>query len=107
MAIVPTEANVTDSRAASLAALQARRYSRNQVQRWRRFHIFVFKGLPTGRAFNAYYVARKRAPLTQADYLKLQKVWPKTLVRYECSNRKEYLVYPSQNPRGWWKVKAR
>jgi len=107
MAMVPTESNVTQSRAASMAAFQRRRYSARQMSRWRRFYIFVFKDAKTAAAFNRYQAKRKNAPLQNADYIKLQNVWAKTLVRYEWSNKKEYVVYPSKNPRGWWKVKTR
>ena len=107
MAIVPAKYYATESRAASLAAFQLRRYSKQRLQRWRRLYIFVFKDAETAEFFNRYQTKRKNAPLQNADYIKLQTVWPSTLVRYEYRNKKEYVLYPSKNPRGWWKAKTR
>jgi len=102
MALVPTEANVSESRAASLAAFQLRRYSKGQVSRWNEFHIFVFKDMQSAQVFNDYVKAFRTKPLTSNDYNNLKNIWPNTLVRYQYYNQREYVDYPSKNPSGWW-----
>ena len=102
MALVPTKPNLGPHQAAALAAFVRRQYSKAQMKQWKRFYIFVFKDAKTAGAFSRYQAKRKNMPLQNADYIKLKTIWPKTLVRYEYRNQKERVLYPQNNPNGWW-----
>ncbi len=99
MAIVPTQANVSDSKAASLAAFARRQY---QNPNWRAVHIYVFADRQTALQFKEYQRGRKSNVLGPGDMAALTNLWSRCLVRYEFTGGRESVRYPSKNPTGWW-----
>lgn len=108
MAIVPKDKNASGALAASYAAYVRRQYA-GQMKRWSTFYVYVFSDPAQAQEFGKFMRQRRGAPLGQNDYSSLTPLWRAAIARYEYSavngRRVERVLYPSQNPNGWWKAR--
>lgn len=100
MGIVPTEQNINEYKAASLAVL-AHRHMVN-AKRWRRIQIFVFSDQQSATMFRDYQKKRRGAPLETQDYKLLTELWQRTPAAYEFHGQYERWISPSKYPSDWW-----
>jgi hypothetical protein len=104
-AIIPTQRNIKETKAASLAAF-ARRRSMSKLSKQNQLHIFVFNNKRAAQLFAEYQSKRQKQLLRSRDYIKLIHLWPHALVCYSYAYGKETLKYPHKNPKAWWATKS-
>ena len=100
LAIVPTPLG-RPQQAASLA-----RFTRKNIRKspkWKGMTIYVFSDAKSAQVFRNHQKERRGEPLQQADYAALTHIWPKALACYIYSQGKEKVLYPSKNPKAWWR----
>ena len=99
MAIVPS-ASSSAQNPASLAAAASQQAMTGG--KWDGLYVYVFSDAASAQRFRQYQSGRGGQPLKANDYSALQDLWSRVPVRYEYSNGKEAIRYPSRNPGSWW-----
>lgn len=99
MGIVPTQQNIGNARAASLAAAA---YNQYKGTGWKAMHIYVFDSSQAGQTFSDYQLGRHSEVLEGGDYTRLSGLWSHCLARLEFNGVKASVTYPNQQPNNWW-----